>query len=321
MAVRYSGGDTRERHRGSRITRARRSGSCSARASRLADGLDRRRDVRKCRRGGRRRLARGLLGPSARRTWAGGRRTIRGSSPRRSRPGGTRGRCSVMEERRLGPVVGLGTYDTFGADERLATEVVGAALEAGATVFDSSPMYGAAEESLGAALRGRRADGIVATKIWAGSIDEGRAQYDAQRRFFGRVEIEQIHNLVAWRAAPAVARGRARQPAGSTGSVSPTGMRAASTSSSGRCGSGRFDTVQIPLNPLERRLRGADPAARGGARDRGHRDAPARRARQAHRSAASPPAGGARAAARLRCRDVGAGAAEMVPSPIRASTS
>jgi hypothetical protein len=33
-----------------------------------------------------------------------------------------------MEERRLGPVVGLGTYDTFGGDRRLATEVVSAAL-------------------------------------------------------------------------------------------------------------------------------------------------------------------------------------------------
>ena len=39
----------------------------------------------------------------------------------------------------------------------------------------------------------------MATKIWANSVDEGRAQYAAQQRFFGRVEIEQIHNLVAWR--------------------------------------------------------------------------------------------------------------------------
>jgi diketogulonate reductase-like aldo/keto reductase len=75
-----------------------------------------------------------------------------------------------MEERRLGPVVGLGTWSTFGGDERLAAHVVGAALEAGARLVDSSPMYGGAEESLGAALRGCRDDATVATKIWASTV-------------------------------------------------------------------------------------------------------------------------------------------------------
>ena len=91
-----------------------------------------------------------------------------------------------MDERRLGPVIGLGTYETFLDDESLATDVVKAALGAGTTVFDSSPMYGAAEASLGSALRDRRSQGVVATKIWAESIAEGRAQYEAQRRFFDR---------------------------------------------------------------------------------------------------------------------------------------
>ena len=117
-----------------------------------------------------------------------------------------RGRASgpdvslVTEARKLGPLVGLGTYRAFLDDVDLATAIVGAALDAGVTVFDSSSMYGAAESSLGAALTGRRARAVVATKIWAGSVDEGRAQYEAQRRFFGRVEIEQIHNLLAWEA-------------------------------------------------------------------------------------------------------------------------
>ncbi len=80
----------------------------------------------------------------------------------------------------------------------LAREVVGSALDAGVRVFDSSPMYGAAEASLGDALRERRAGATVATKIWTSSVDEGRRQYEAQQRFFGRVELEQVHNLVAW---------------------------------------------------------------------------------------------------------------------------
>ena len=36
-----------------------------------------------------------------------------------------------MEERRLGSVVGLGTWNTFDVDAVLARDVVGAALEAG----------------------------------------------------------------------------------------------------------------------------------------------------------------------------------------------
>ena len=37
-----------------------------------------------------------------------------------------------MEERRLGPVVGLGTWNTFAGDGELARVVVSAALDAGA---------------------------------------------------------------------------------------------------------------------------------------------------------------------------------------------
>ena len=103
-----------------------------------------------------------------------------------------------MEARRLGPVLGLGTYSTFDGDAARARSVVEVALAAGTTFYDSSPMYGAAQSSLGLALEGERDASTVATKIWAPSVEEGRAQYDEQRRFFGRVEIEQVHNLVAW---------------------------------------------------------------------------------------------------------------------------
>ena len=72
-----------------------------------------------------------------------------------------------MEERRLGPVVGLGTWNTFDRDEAVARAVVGGAVEAGTRLFDTSPMYGGAEASLAAALEGRRDAAIVATKIWA----------------------------------------------------------------------------------------------------------------------------------------------------------
>ena len=85
-----------------------------------------------------------------------------------------------MEDRRLGPVVGLGTWNTFGGDAELARQVVSAAIEAGTRLADSSPMYGGAEASLAAALEGRRDEAVVATKIWSRSVAEGRAHFSRQ---------------------------------------------------------------------------------------------------------------------------------------------
>jgi diketogulonate reductase-like aldo/keto reductase len=156
-----------------------------------------------------------------------------------------------MEERKLGPVVGLGTWQTFGGDRRLAEEVVSAALEAGTRVFDSSPMYGGAESALGAALDGHRDRTTVATKIWTPSVAEGRRQYELQRRYFGRVEIEQVHNLVAWEShLPWLEEER------DSGRIDRIGVTHYSASAFGELEraleTGRFDTVQVPLNPFER---------------------------------------------------------------------
>ncbi len=113
-----------------------------------------------------------------------------------------------MEERRLGPVVGLGTWNTFDGDAKLARNVVDAALAAGTRCFDSSPMYGGAERALGVALAGRRDEATVLTKIWAASPEEARHQLANQLDWFDRVDVEQVHNLVGWERASALARGR-----------------------------------------------------------------------------------------------------------------
>ena len=63
--------------------------------------------------------------------------------PRRLRRGRRRAQdARLMEERRLGPVVGLGTWNTFRDDAALAGAVVAAAFAAGVRCFDTSPMYG-----------------------------------------------------------------------------------------------------------------------------------------------------------------------------------
>jgi diketogulonate reductase-like aldo/keto reductase len=156
-----------------------------------------------------------------------------------------------MEERRLGPVVGLGTWNTFDADDAMARSVVEAALGAGVRLFDSSPMYRGAERSLAAALAGRRDGTIVATKIWAGSSGEARDQLADQLDWFGRVEVEQIHNLVSWQEhLPWLEAERAE------GRIERIGVthydRRAQVELARALRTERFQTVQLPYNPDER---------------------------------------------------------------------
>lgn len=159
-----------------------------------------------------------------------------------------------MEERRLGPVVGLGTWNTFGGDAELAREVVDAAVAAGCRVVDTSPMYGGAEASLAFAVGGRRGDVDVATKIWATSLEEGRSQFAAQLDWYGRVEIEQIHNLTSWeRHLPWL---EAERDAGRIGRLGLTHFDPSAFGEVARAlRTGRFETVQLPYNPAESECR------------------------------------------------------------------
>jgi diketogulonate reductase-like aldo/keto reductase len=155
-----------------------------------------------------------------------------------------------MEERRLGPVVGLGTWNTFRGDAALAGQIVDAALDTGSRCFDSSPMYGS-EQALGSALAGRRAEATVLTKIWTPSPDEARGQLADQLTWFGHVDVEQIHNLVAWEQhLPWLEDER------DAGRIGKLGVTHYSPSAFGELAralrTGRFQTLQIPLNPGER---------------------------------------------------------------------
>jgi diketogulonate reductase-like aldo/keto reductase len=156
-----------------------------------------------------------------------------------------------MEERRLGPVVGLGTWNTFGGDAELARDVVGAALGAGTRFFDSSPMYGNAERSLAAALEGRRDQATVATKIWAPTAGQGREQFEDQLGWYGRLEVEQVHNLVSWPEHIGwLEEARAEGQIGRIGVTHYSPLAFDEVADALR--TGRFETVQLPLNPYER---------------------------------------------------------------------
>ncbi|NUR77608.1 MAG: aldo/keto reductase [Thermoleophilia bacterium] len=157
-----------------------------------------------------------------------------------------------MDERRLGPVVGLGTWNTFGDGVDAAREIVGAAHESGTRLFDTSPMYRGAEGALGAALAPVRDDAIVATKIWANSIEEGREQFARQLKWYGgRIEIEQVHNLVLWREHMEWLR--AEQDAGRIDKLGVTHYQASAFEKlAAALRTHWFQVLQVPYSPWER---------------------------------------------------------------------
>ena len=191
-----------------------------------------------------------------------------------------------MERRALGssgltvPVVGIGTWNSFdvrgGAAEAAARDRVTEAIDAGADLFDSSPMYGEAERVLGAALDGRRDRVQVLTKVWTPDDDEARRQIDRALAWFGgRVDLYQVHNLVAWRERLTMLEAFATT-ARSPRSAPRTGARPPSANWRRSCGPGDHRDPG-PLQPARARRRGPHPAARGRPRPRRRRDATLRR--------------------------------------------
>ena len=91
----------------------------------------------------------------------------------------------------------------------------------------------------------------MATKIWAESVEEGRRQYEAQRGFFGTVEIQQVHNLVSWKEH--LSWIEAERDAGRIDRIGVTHFDAGAVAGfEDAMRTGRFDCIQIPLNPLDR---------------------------------------------------------------------
>jgi aryl-alcohol dehydrogenase-like predicted oxidoreductase len=149
------------------------------------------------------------------------------------------------------PCVGMGTWQTFDTGQS-RQPVVDKALAAGTRLFDSSPMYGRAEAVLGEALAAHRDEAFVATKIWTSSAAEGREQAERALAWFGgRVDLYQVHNLVATDAQL-----RLMEELRDQGKVRLIGATHYSPSAFGDLEAlmrtGRIDAIQIPYSPRER---------------------------------------------------------------------
>jgi diketogulonate reductase-like aldo/keto reductase len=105
------------------------------------------------------------------------------------------------------PVIGLGTWQTFdvadGSAKQNLVSVLNHYHNGGATLIDSSPMYGHAEEVIGE-LTSRLPfanDLFYATKVWTTGHTEGIRQMEASMSKMKRstMDLIQVHNLVDWK--------------------------------------------------------------------------------------------------------------------------
>lgn len=103
------------------------------------------------------------------------------------------------------PVIGLGTYNVFDVDltpanQKQLGDVLSLFVKLGGRVIDSSPMYGRAEEVVGA-LSGKfglREKLFLATKVWIRGKQPGieSMERSISRLRTNRLELMQVHNLV-----------------------------------------------------------------------------------------------------------------------------
>ena len=154
------------------------------------------------------------------------------------------------------PAIGMGTWQTFDVRGRAAEAerraIVDVAVESGITLFDTSPMYGESERVLAQALEGRRARAMVADKVWTSSAREGREQVRRALEWYGgRVDIYQIHNLVAWREhLPMLEELRAQ---GATTVIGATHYQHRAFAELMKVmATGRLGMIQIPYNAADR---------------------------------------------------------------------
>ncbi len=167
-----------------------------------------------------------------------------------------------MENRSLGqgrvsvPVVGLGTWQRLEAAAASGQhrELIETAIADGIRLIDTSPMYGDSERLLADALGDQRDQVVIADKVWTPAPEQGAAQLARAVDWYGgRVDLMQIHNLVAWPAHLAMLE--AARDQGLVGLIGATHYSAAAFGELAELmATGRIDTIQVPYNPVQREV-------------------------------------------------------------------
>ncbi|MEK6709401.1 MAG: aldo/keto reductase [Nitrospinota bacterium] len=107
--------------------------------------------------------------------------------------------------------ISLGTSQTFRQaareDEGRCARIVHEALDRGVNFFDTAPSYWEAEQALGRALKGRRHEALLATKVR--EEDAASARRSIERSFTHLqtdvIDLLQIHSMAGWReVTPAI---------------------------------------------------------------------------------------------------------------------
>lgn len=144
----------------------------------------------------------------------------------------------------------MGTWRSFDTTED-RSPIVDEAVHAGIDLFDSSPRYGRAEETLAQALAGRREQVLIATKIWSEDIAEGERQAAHALELFGTIDIYQVHDMLNMRGQLALLR-RLKSD-GKVRAIGATQFKQdAFDELAAWMQTKELDMIQIPYNPLRR---------------------------------------------------------------------
>lgn len=105
------------------------------------------------------------------------------------------------------PCVGLGTWQTFdvgsnAAEREPLKQVLQKLIDSGASVVDSSPMYGSSEQVVGDLSSELKLNQnlFIATKVWTTGKNAGIDQMNTSMRLLRRqtIDLMQVHNLMDW---------------------------------------------------------------------------------------------------------------------------
>lgn len=114
---------------------------------------------------------------------------------------------SIPSSGEMLPAIGLGTWQTFDVANATAhpqlTEVLRQMHSSGASLIDSSPMYGRAEKAVGDLCSELpfQNDLFYATKVWTNGREAGIRQMESSFKKMKRerMDLMQIHNLTDWK--------------------------------------------------------------------------------------------------------------------------